>query len=77
MQRHAHPELHAFGPRFALERALRVKCCSQRLGCGMKRRAKRVATGLEDVAIVIVDALAQQRIVASERRAHRTGVRFP
>ena len=43
----------------------------------MKRRAESVATRLEDVAVVIVDALAQQRIVARERGAHRRGVRFP
>ncbi len=43
----------------------------------MERCAEGIAARLENVAVVIVDAVAQQRIVARERGAHRRGMCFP
>jgi hypothetical protein len=43
----------------------------------VKRRAESIASGFEDVSLVIRDAMLEQRIVARERRAHRHSVRFP
>ena len=77
MKRHSHAELRRFGPRLAMECALRLERRGERVGRRVERRAKRVTAGLEDVALVIVDAMAEQRIVTGERRAHRLGVRFP
>ncbi len=77
VKRHAHAQLRSFGPRLAMERALRFECRGKSVGRRVERRAEGVPARLEDVAVVIVDAVAQQRIVARERSAHRIGVRFP
>jgi hypothetical protein len=77
MQRHAHAELCRFGPRLAIQRALRIERRGECVGCRMERRAEGVAARLEHVPVVIVDAVAQQCIVARECRAHRGSVRFP
>src|SRR4030095_4402066 len=77
VKRHAHAELRPFGPRFAMQRPLRLERRGKRIGRRVERRAEGVATRLEDVTVVIGDAVAQQRIVARERGAHRLGVRFP
>ncbi len=77
MQRHPHAELRAFGPGLPVERTLGIERGRHRVGRRVERRAESVATRLEDMAVMIVDALAQQRIVTRERGAHRRGVRFP
>ena len=60
-----------------MQRALRVERRGECVGCRMERGAEGVAAGLEHVALLIADAMAQQRIVARECRAHRRSVSFP
>src|SRR5689334_684462 len=49
----------------------------ERVRGGVKSGAKSVAAGLENVTVMVVDAVTDQRIVARERRLHRRRVRFP
>ena len=77
MERHAHAELGSFRPRLPVNRTLRVEGRRHRVGRRVERRAEGIAAGLENVAVVIVDAMAQQGVVARKGGAHRHGVRFP
>jgi len=77
MQRHAHAEFCRFRPGLAVKRALCLERRCYSIGRRVKRRAEGIAARLEDVAAVTFDAVPQQCVVASERRAHRRRVRFP
>jgi hypothetical protein len=77
VQRHAHAELGGLGPWLAMERPLGLERGCDGVGRGRERGAEGVAAGLEDVAAMILDAMAQQRIVARQRRAHRCRMRLP
>src|SRR5207244_12080615 len=47
MKRHSYAELRRFGPRLAMERALRLERRGERVGRRVERRAKRVTAGLD------------------------------
>ena len=77
VQAHPHADDRPSRPRLDGERLLR----GQRSGQPVRRRGEggieRVAAGLEDVAAVLADRLAQQDVVARQGHAHEVGILLP
>ncbi len=57
-----------------MQRTLRAKRRRYRVIGAFERRAERVADDVEDAAVVKVDRLLQQRVMARQRVRHRVGV---
>jgi hypothetical protein len=77
MQRHPHAQRRGRRPWLVVQRALRFERGGNRVGRRVECGAERIAAGLEHVAVMRVDAMAQQRVVSRERCAHCGRLRFP
>src|SRR6266542_1158901 len=77
MQRHPHPEALNRSPCFGRERALGRDGRLQRSGRRGEDRLNGIANGLDDMATIRIDRLAQQLVMARERALHRLGLALP
>jgi hypothetical protein len=77
MKCHPHEDAVRFRPVFGLEGELSGEGSADSSRRGIKRREECVASGLEDMAALTLDALAQYFVVPVESHPHRIGVRFP
>ena len=73
-----HPRLDGeVAPGVGLQRPLRGKTRRNRIGRDRKRRMGTVASGLDDIAVVSLDGVAQDLIVVRQRLLHRRVLRLP
>src|SRR5262249_28668726 len=77
VDRHSNANVAVFRPRLGLERFLDIDRCKGAVRWGMERCAERITNGLEDKAVVAINDLAQQGIVALQGGRHRLRLLFP
>lgn len=77
VQSHSDLQWPGFAPLFLAQRQLRVQNRVNGFrGCG-KGGTKRIANGLEHIAVIPFDGFPEQNIVAGKRNAHSVGATFP